>query len=76
MKNAFPKWTLYVGLVVLYLLHNDLWYWNDGTLVLGLPIGLLYHFGFCIAASLLLFLLVTYAWPKHLEVDTPEETKR
>jgi len=76
MKNAFPKWTLYAGLVVLYLLHNDLWYWNDATLVFGLPIGLLYHFGFCIAASLLLFLLVTYAWPKHLEVDTPEETTR
>jgi hypothetical protein len=76
MKKPFPRWTLYAGLVVLYLLHNDLWYWNDATLVFGLPIGLLYHFGFCVAASLLLFLLVTHAWPKHLEVDTPEETTR
>ena len=73
MKNAFPRWTLYVGLIALYLLHNDLWLWNDSRLVLGLPIGLLYHFGFCVAASLLMFLLVTYAWPRHLEVENPEE---
>jgi len=72
MKKAFPTWTLYAGLVALYLLHNDIWYWNDPSLVLGLPIGLLYHFGFCIAASLLLLLLVTYAWPRHLEVEIPE----
>jgi len=73
MRSAFLKWILYAGIIVLYLLHNDLWLWNDSQLVLGLPIGLLYHFGFCVAASLLMFLLVTYAWPRHLEVENPEE---
>jgi len=69
MKKAFPKWTLYLGLIVLYMLHNDLWLWDDPTLVLGLPIGLMYHFGFSIVTSVLMFFLVTYAWPKHLEVE-------
>jgi predicted homoserine dehydrogenase-like protein len=26
--------------LLLYLLHNDLWYWDDASLVGGLPIGL------------------------------------
>ncbi len=69
MKKTFPKWTLYLGLFVLYVLHNDLWLWNDATLVLGLPIGLAYHFGFSIVTAVLMFLLVTYAWPEHLEVE-------
>ncbi len=69
MNQKLPKWTLYVGLIVLYLLHNDLWLWNDPKLVLGLPVGLLYHFGFCVVSSGLMWLLVTYAWPRHLEVE-------
>jgi hypothetical protein len=69
MKKIFPRWTLYAALVVLYVLHNDLWFWNDATLVLGLPIGLLYHFCFSIATAFVMYLLVTYAWPEHLEVE-------
>ena len=75
MKHGPTRGLLYAGLFVLYLLHNDLWYWNDARLVLGLPIGLLYHFGFCIAASGLLYLLVKYAWPRHLEVENEEESR-
>ena len=66
---------LYLTVFVLYLLHNDLWLWNDATLIAGLPVGLVYHIGFCFAASLTLYLLVSRAWPTHLEVwdaDTPE----
>ncbi len=73
MKNSFPRWTLYLGLFALYLLHNDLWFWNDDSLVLGLPVGLLYHFIFCLAASGMMFLLAKYAWPRHLEVETEED---
>jgi len=75
MKKTFPKWTLYLGLFVLYVLHNDLWLWNDGRLVLGLPIGLLYHFGFSVVTAFMMFLLVTYAWPQHLEVESEKEPK-
>ena len=54
---------LYAALAALYLLHNDLWLWNDPRLLLGLPVGLLYHLGFCVAASAVLALLVTRVWP-------------
>jgi len=54
---------LYAALAALYLLHNDLWLWNDSRLWLGLPAGLVYHIGFCIAVSAVLGLMVTYAWP-------------
>ena len=45
---------LYTALVVLFVLHNDFWLWNDGRLVLGLPVGLTYHVGFCLVISLIL----------------------
>jgi hypothetical protein len=54
---------LYAALAALYLLHNDLWLWNDSRLWLGLPAGLVYHIGFCVAASAVLGLMVVYAWP-------------
>jgi hypothetical protein len=54
---------LYAALAALYLLHNDLWLWNDSRLWLGLPAGLVYHIGFCIAASALLGLTVVFVWP-------------
>jgi hypothetical protein len=54
---------LYAALAALYLLHNDLWLWNDSRLWLGLPAGLVYHIGFCLAVSAVLGLLVVYVWP-------------
>jgi hypothetical protein len=61
------KWILYAALLALYLLHNDLWFWNDARLVMGIPVGLFYHILYCIAAAVLMVLLVKYAWPQHLE---------
>lgn len=71
MKKPGWKIPLYAALAVLYLLHNDLWLWHDPRLVLGLPVGLLYHVAFCVATAVVLTLLVLYAWPDHLEV--PDE---
>ena len=70
MKTPVRSLLLYAALVVLYLLHNDFWLWNDPRLVLGLPAGLAYHIGFCIAASVVLTLLVMYAWPDHLDRES------
>ncbi|MGH7490886.1 MAG: DUF3311 domain-containing protein [bacterium] len=72
-KSRISSWSLYLGLFALYLLHNDLWFWDDSSLVFGLPIGLLYHFGFCAGASVMMFLLAKYAWPHHLEVETEKD---
>lgn len=54
---------LYAALAALYVLHNDLWLWNDSRLWLGLPAGLVYHIGFCVAVSAVLALVVTLTWP-------------
>lgn len=69
MKKSVRSLLLYAALVVLYLLHNDLWLWNDSNLVLGLPAGLAYHVGFAVATSIVLTLLVIHAWPEHLDSE-------
>ena len=60
---------LVLAVVVLYFLHQDFWYWRTAyTLVFGfIPIGLFYQACFSVAASLLMWLLVKFAWPAHLE---------
>lgn len=65
---------LVVAVVALYILHQDIWFWRSATLVYGfVPIGLFYHACYAVAASLLMWLLVTYAWPSHLEQEVEEE---
>ena len=46
------------------VLRHDFWWWDDASLVLGLPIGLTYHLGFCLAVSAIMTLVVRFAWPK------------
>ncbi len=60
---------LYAALLLIYALHNDLWLWNDGRSLAGLPVGLLYHVIFCVAAAFLMWLLVRFAWPVDLGSD-------
>lgn len=64
------RWLLYVAIAVLYLLHNDIWLWDDARIVWGLPVGLLYHVGYCVAATGLMVLLVNYAWPEQYDDET------
>ena len=67
---------LVVAVVVLYILHQDVWFWWSSHLVWGfIPIGLFYQGCFSVAAALLMWLLVTFAWPSHLEREV-EETPR
>ncbi len=69
MTESMRRKVLYFFLVVLYLLHNDLWLWNNPRLVAGIPVGLLYHIGFCVAVTLLMYGLVHQAWPRHLATE-------
>lgn len=55
-------------ILVLLVLHQDNWFWNDGTLVFGfIPIGLFYHACISIAASCLWLYAVKKCWPSNLE---------
>jgi hypothetical protein len=59
-------------IATLYLLHQDFWFWQSARpLVFGfLPVGLAYHAGYCLTASLLMWALTRFAWPAHLEQHT------
>ena len=52
-----------------YAAHQDFWFWRSVTpLVFGaLPIGLFYHACFPVAVSVLMWILVKFAWPDNLE---------
>jgi hypothetical protein len=72
------KKLLYLAIPVLYLLHQDFWFWKDRTLVMGfVPIGFFYHILYCLAASALLLALIRFAWPASLEREAslPSEEK-
>jgi len=61
-----------VGIVIAaYLLHQDLWFWRTARpLVFGfMPMGLFYHAVFCLLCSVVMILLVKFAWP--MDLDAP-----
>jgi hypothetical protein len=66
---------LYAALALLLLLHNDVWLWDDASLMLGLPVGMTYHVGYSVAAFVLFLLLVKFAWPRHLEAADDDEER-
>ncbi len=68
------RWLLVLAVAALYVLHQDVWFWRTarvgGVMPFGvIPIGLFYHGLFSVAASLLMWLLVKFAWPAHLEAE-------
>jgi len=64
------------GLVLLLLiLHQDNWFWTDGTLIFGfVPIGLVWHVGISIAAACTWLLATKIAWPVHDEVTGEDQS--
>ena len=74
MGESTRRRALYFVLITLYLLHNDLWLWNSPRLLAGIPVGLVYHVVFCVAASLLMLGLVRHAWPRHLAGEHEERS--
>jgi hypothetical protein len=62
---------LAIAVLLFYWLHQDIWFWRTARpLVFGfIPIGLFYHACYSVGASLLMWLLVRYAWPHHLEAE-------
>lgn len=67
----YVVWMLIVLLIVLY---QDNWLWDDPTLIGGiLPIGLVYHMGISVAAAVVWYLATVYCWPAELEESTPRE---
>ena len=75
------KRSLIVGFfVLLFVLHQDVWWKNDPTLVLGvLPISLAYHVVWTLLVALGWFLVCKFCWPHVLDEvpprpDSPDTT--
>lgn len=68
---------LIIAVVGLYALHQDFWFWRTAhPLVFGfMPIGLFYQACYSVAASLLMWLLVKFAWPGHLEKEVEQHER-
>jgi hypothetical protein len=65
---------LTVLILAVYVLNQDSWNWKKvDPLVFGfLPIGLAYQAGYSILATILMAVLVRFAWPRHLEDVEPK----
>ena len=64
----YVVWGLILSLVVI---HQDIWNWDNESLVFGfVPITLAYHAGISIAASVVWLIAATMAWPDYLEDST------
>ena len=63
---------------LLYVLHQDVWLWRAARpFIFGvMPVGLFYHAAFTLSCSVVLALLVKYAWPGHLESAEPRDVPR
>jgi hypothetical protein len=66
---AALDWKLYGALwLVMMAIRQDFWLWNDSRLLFGvLPVGLAWQAGYSILAALVMWGLVTFAWPAELE---------
>jgi len=59
---------IYLLFLLMLVLHQDSWAWDDQSLVLGfLPVGLAYHAGFSICCAILGGLAIKHVWPHELE---------
>lgn len=62
------KRAVYSLLIVLVILHQDFWLWDNPTLVFGfLPTGLAYHAVYSLATAGVLYLALKHAWPADIE---------
>ena len=58
-----------LGILLLTVLHQDFWLWENATLMFGfLPAGLAYHAFYSIAIACFWVLIIRYAWPANHEI--------
>jgi len=62
------KSTVIIAFLILMILHQDFWNWDNGDLVFGMmPVALAYHAGYSLVAAVFWALVIRFAWPKDIE---------
>ena len=65
MNGRIMKSIVWLLVLALVVLHQDVWNWDDQTLVLGfVPMSLFYHICISLAAGVVWFLACQFAWPQ------------
>lgn len=64
-----------IAILILLVLHHDVWNWDSRTLIFGIvPLTLFYHVGISIAASVVWFVATRCAWPADVDEDSAAAT--
>ena len=62
------KYVVFALVVLLLMLHQDYWQWDNRTLVFGfLPYSIAYHVCISLAAAAVAWLATRYCWPAELD---------
>ncbi len=70
------KAILITTFIILAILHQDFWNWDNSSLIFNfIPLGLFYHACYSITAAIFWAVVIKIAWPKNLETSTTEESK-
>ena len=68
---------IWVIVILLIILHQDNWLWENETLVFGfIPIGLFFHACISTAAAITWFLGTQFAWPGDVVVAADSATSQ
>jgi hypothetical protein len=75
--TKLTTWLLTLAVIALLVLRHDYWNWYEVNPTGFLPIGLWWQILVTLLSSVVMWLLVTFAWPAHLEEQAYEaEQKR
>ena len=62
------RWSL-LAVGAAYVAYFNYWMWDDDSLVLGVPVNLLYQVLLTISFSVVMWALVRWGWPSDLDED-------
>ena len=63
-----PTLVFVIVFIVLAVLHQDFWNWDNANLVFGfMPVGLAYHAAYSLVAAAFWAVVIKLGWPTKLE---------
>ena len=69
-SSSKGPWIIVALVILLIVLHQDVWFWESKTLLFGfVPITLFWHACISVGATLTWALATKIAWPKELQED-------
>ena len=72
-RERLNRYVIWAALLLLVVLHQDYWQWNNSTLLFGfLPYTLAYHAALSLLAAAIWWVAATWFWPTDLEYSGPD----